>query len=105
MRKILFALFLLGLISSASADKDFEDDEFYGKIESMPENSFEGDWVIDGKTYQVTSETDIDEDDGNAKIGACVEVEIDAGDNDAGRVEQIEVKKYSFLCGFYDLID
>jgi len=28
MRKILFALFLLGLISSASADKDFEDDEF-----------------------------------------------------------------------------
>jgi len=37
MRKILSLLFLLGFMSSA-----FADEEFYGKIESMPENSFEG---------------------------------------------------------------
>ena len=83
MRKILSLLFLLGFMSSA-----FADEEFYGKIESMPENSFEGEWVIDGKSYQVTSET-----------------EIDGGEKDSGAVEEIEVKKYSFLCSVYKFID
>lgn len=100
MKKIILSLALLGFMSSA-----FADEEFHGKIESMPENSFEGEWVIDGKTYQVTSETEIDEDDGNAKVGACVEVEIDGGEKDSGAVEEIEVKKYSFLCSFYKFID
>ena len=45
MRKFLSLLFLVGFMSSA-----FADEEFYGKIESMPENSFEGEWVIDGKS-------------------------------------------------------
>ena len=71
MKKILSLLFLLGFINSA-----FADEEFYGKIESMPADSFEGEWVIDGKSYQVTSDTEIDEEDGNAKVGACVGVLI-----------------------------
>jgi len=100
MKKFLSLLFLLGFMSSA-----FADEEFYGKIESMPENSFEGEWIIDGKSYQVTSETEINEEDGNAKVGACVEVEIDGGEKDSGAVEEIEVKKYSFLCSVYKFID
>ena len=83
MKKFLSLLFLLGFMSSA-----FADEEFYGKIESMPENSFEGEWIIDGKSYQVTSVT-----------------EIDGGEKDSGAVEEIEVKKYSFLCSVYKFID
>lgn len=100
MKKVLITFFVLGFMNTALADE-----EFYGKIESMPENSFEGEWVIDGKTYQVTSETEIDEEDGIAKVGACVEVEIDGGEKDSGAVEEIDVKKYSFLCSFYKFID
>ena len=98
MKKILSLLFLLGFMGSALADE-----EFYGKVESMPENSFEGEWVIDGKSYQVTSETEIDEEDGNAKVGACVEVEIKGEVQRDYRVDEIEVVKYSFLCGLYKL--
>ena len=40
-----------------------------------------------------------------ARVGACVEVEIDGGEKDSGAVEEIDVKKYSFLCSFYKFID
>ncbi|MCH9841874.1 MAG: hypothetical protein K0U03_01460 [Betaproteobacteria bacterium] len=100
MSRILVALFVMAFMNSAFADR-----EFYGKIESMPENTFEGVWVIDGNSYTVTNDTEIDEEDGEAKIGACVEIEIDVGEKDAGAVEEIDVKKMSFLCSFYKFLD
>ena len=80
---ILFAcaVLVLGAVTVAAADEDF-----YGIIESRPEGKV-GTWVIGGRSIEVTERTDLDEDHGPLKVGACVEVEIDDG-----KVEEIETE-------------
>ena len=80
---VLFAcvLLVLGAATVAAADEDF-----YGIIESRPEGKV-GTWVIGGRSIEVTERTDLDEDHGPLKVGACVEVDMDNG-----KVEEIETE-------------
>lgn len=65
------------------------DDDFYGKVETRPDGKT-GAWVINGRTLDVTAETELEEGAGPLVPGACVEVEIDEG-----IVEEIETVKMS----------
>jgi len=47
---------------------------FAGTIESMPQGSYEGQWIIDGRKVQVTNKTLIDETDGRVSLGAYTKV-------------------------------
>ena len=59
-------------------------EEFYGVIESLPNNKA-GSWVVGGRSFDVTEKTELDEDHGPFIVGACVDIEIDDG-----MVEEIE---------------
>jgi hypothetical protein len=48
--------------------------EFSGTVESMPENGYNGIWVIDGREVMVTKNTLIQEKHGSAAVGAYVDV-------------------------------
>ncbi|HMV99760.1 MAG TPA: DUF5666 domain-containing protein [Acidobacteriota bacterium] len=53
-----------------------DDVKFAGTIESLPSNgSLLGDWKVAGKTVRVTSSTKIEQERGQAAVGAEVEVE------------------------------
>lgn len=70
----------------------FADKEFYGTVESRPtENA--GIWVVSGQQLEVTASTKIDNDNGPAVVGSCVEVE-----HKKGVVEEIETVKPK-MCG------
>lgn len=75
--------FVLALPMAAQADEDF-----YGKIESRPDGAKVGQWVIGGRTLDVTAKAELDEGKGPHTVGACVEVEFDDG-----IVEEIETEK------------
>jgi hypothetical protein len=62
------------------------DDDFYGIVQSRPAGKV-GTWVIGGRSFEATRDTDLDEDDGPLRVGACAEVYIDDG-----RVEEIETE-------------
>lgn len=47
----------------------------YGPIESRPDEKV-GTWVIGGRSFTVTDSTELDEEDGPLKVGACAEVEL-----------------------------
>jgi hypothetical protein len=49
--------------------------EFGGKVEKMPEKGYSGEWVIAGKSVQVTDETKIEKEHGELKVGSYVKVE------------------------------
>lgn len=51
--------------------------KYYGVIESMPENSIEGIWIVNDREILVTKDTKIEEEYGKAAVGAYVEVEGD----------------------------
>ena len=79
---LLAAMFALPVTSYA-------DDDFYGKVESRPDDKV-GTWVIDGRNLDVTSATKLKEKIGPLVVGTCVEVEIEEG-----LVEEIETVKMS----------
>jgi hypothetical protein len=81
---VWMSVLMLGLPIASHAD-----DEFYGKIESRPDGKT-GSWVINGRTLEVTAETELEEGAGPMVAGACAEVEIDEG-----IVEEIETVKMS----------
>ena len=60
------------------------DDDFYGTIQSRPDGKA-GTWVVGDRSIDVTDKTELDEDYGLLKVGACAEVEIKGG-----VVEEIE---------------
>lgn len=79
---LLAAIFALPVTSQA-------DDDFYGKVESRPDDKV-GTWVIDGRNLDVTSATRLKEKIAPLAVGTCVEVEIEEG-----LVEEIETVKMS----------
>jgi hypothetical protein len=83
---ILIGIFLL-CVGSAFAKQ-----EFYGIVQTMPEQGYIGTWNIDGKTVYVTKDTKIKEKHGKLAVGAYVEVE---GVNFEGKfiASEIETKK------------
>ena len=77
-------LVLLTGLSVSCADNEVE---YYGVLDHRPEGK-DGMWVIDGKSFSVTDEVELDEDDGPLKAGVCVELEMEDGD-----VKEIESAK------------
>ncbi len=47
---------------------------FSGVIESMPQEAYEGLWVVDGRNVEVNNKTSIDEIDGKASVGAYAKI-------------------------------
>ena len=73
MRKLTIIL-NLGLILLFLVGIAFADREFYGTVQKLPQG-YIGQWVVDGKTVQVTNETKLDFEHGPAKVGSYVKVE------------------------------
>ena len=70
---------LLVFLISISASCSDNDTEYTGILDHRPEGK-DGMWVIDGKSFSVTEEVDLDEDHGPITAGACVELEMEEGD-------------------------
>jgi len=85
-----FKLILPGLLAAfitACADNEVE---YTGVLDHRPEGK-NGMWVIDGKSFSVTEEVELDEDHGPITAGACVELEMD--DGDVKEIESTEMDK------------
>ncbi|MFQ5342072.1 MAG: DUF5666 domain-containing protein, partial [Anaerolineae bacterium] len=52
----------------------YEEYELYGFVESMPEGSFIGAWVVNGTSFEATASTEFLEDDGPLQVWAYVKV-------------------------------
>ena len=72
MRQVAIIIFIGILLSVGNA---FAKQEFYGVVQTMPEQGYVGLWNIDGKTVNVTKDTKIKEKHGKLAVGAYVEVE------------------------------
>lgn len=83
--KMIFVILMLSLSSSCS---DSENEMKYtGLLEHRPEGK-DGMWVIDGQSFSVSGEVDLDEDHGPLNVGTCVELEMEDGD-----VKEIESER------------
>ncbi|WLE98482.1 MAG: DUF5666 domain-containing protein [Candidatus Electrothrix communis] len=69
-----------------------EEIKLYGVIEKMPENGYNGTWVINGKTVLVSDTTRIKEKYGRAAIGRYVEAE-GVRNGDSFTAYEIEVER------------
>ncbi|MGD2055004.1 MAG: hypothetical protein PVG45_12965 [Gammaproteobacteria bacterium] len=79
------ALFTFVVILSASCSDN--DVEYTGILDHRPEGK-DGMWVIEGKSFSVTADVELDEEDGPLQPGSCVEIEMEEGD-----VKEIESAK------------
>ena len=84
--KLLVFAFLTGL-SASCADNEVE---YTGILEHRPEGK-DGMWVIDGKSFSVTEDVELDEGHGPIKVGACIELEME--DGDVKEIESEEAEK------------
>jgi len=80
---LILPVILTGL-SASCADNEVD---YTGILEHRPDGK-DGMWVIDGKSFSVTDEADLDEDHGPITAGACVELEMEDGE-----VQEIESEK------------
>jgi len=70
---------LIIILISLSASCSDNEVEYYGILDHRPEGK-DGMWVIDGKSFSVTDEVELDEDHGPISVGACVGLEMEEGD-------------------------
>ena len=80
-------LLLLAGILLSCADNEVE---YTGILDHRPEGK-DGMWVIDGKSFSVTEDVDLDEDEGPIAVGACVEIEMAEGD--VTEIESVKMEK------------
>jgi len=73
--KTTIIAFLISL-SVSCADNETE---YTGILDHRPEGK-DGMWVIDGKSFSVTDDVELDDDDGPIEAGACVGLEMEDGD-------------------------
>ena len=66
----------LAILITACADNEVE---YTGILDHRPEGK-DGMWVIDGKSFSVTDEVELDEDHGPITAGTCVELEMEDGE-------------------------
>ena len=64
--------------------------EYTGILDHRPEGK-DGMWVIDGKSFSVTEDVDLDEDEGPIAVGGCVEIEMEEGD--VTEIESVAMEK------------
>jgi len=81
---------LIAFLISLSASCSDNEVEYYGILDHRPEGK-DGMWVIDGKSFSVTDEVELDEDHGPIAVGACVELEMD--EDDVKEIESAEMHK------------
>ena len=81
MKKIISFLLagtmvLVGLQMAIASDDHYEKNrsEIYGTVDQMPKELI-GIWIINGRTVEVTSRTQIEQEYGKIKVGSLVEVE------------------------------
>lgn len=93
-RKQLTALAIIACLlpvmtpSLALAKRGGRDDnrwEFYGIVQAKPENGYQGEWVIGGRSFISDHGTEIDESDGYLSVGSCAKVQVRDG-----RVHEID---------------
>ncbi len=75
MKRVLVVLVCAFIVESCTQGQ-YEDDSFYGIIQSRP-NDKVGIWSVGGRSVKVTERTHLEEDDGPLEVGACAEVEIE----------------------------
>ncbi|MCI5167101.1 MAG: hypothetical protein D3903_13655 [Candidatus Electrothrix sp. GM3_4] len=73
-------------------DRSREETKLYGVIEKMPENGFNGTWIINGKKVLVSDTTRIKEKHGRAAIGRYVKAE-GVRNGDSLTAYEIEVER------------
>ncbi|MCI5123595.1 MAG: hypothetical protein D3925_03745 [Candidatus Electrothrix sp. AR5] len=73
-------------------ERSREESEIYGMIEKMPENGFNGMWIINGNNVLVSDRTRIKEKHGRAVIGRYVEAE-GVRNGDSFTAYKIEVER------------
>lgn len=69
--------------------------KFYGTIESMPSNGFAGTWTIAGRSVEVSASTVVEQNLGQAAVGAYVEVKGSLRADGTLAASKIEVKSGS----------
>ena len=57
-------------------DHWFDEDDYHGIIYQRPEEKV-GAWTIGDKTFNIVESTRLDEENGPAVVGQCIEVEFD----------------------------
>ena len=57
-------------------DHWFDEDDYHGIIYNRPEEKV-GAWTIGDKTFNIVESTRLDQENGPAVVGQCVEVEFD----------------------------
>jgi len=77
MKKFL-VVFAFTFIALSVAQVALADNDFYGIVESRPDGKI-GTWIIGGRSFEVSENTELDEDNGPLKVGTCAEVEIENG--------------------------
>ena len=81
---------LIVLLMSLSAACSDNEVEYYGILDHRPEGK-DGMWVIDGKSFSVTDDVELDESHGPIVAGTCVELEMEEGD--VREIESEEMEK------------
>jgi hypothetical protein len=81
---------LIVFLTSLSLSCSDNEVEYTGILDHRPEGK-DGMWVIDGKSYSVTDEVELDEDHGPITAGTCVELEME--DGDVKEIESEEMDK------------
>ena len=84
--KFILILFSIGTLF-ACTDRELE---YTGILDHRPEGR-DGMWVIDGKSFSVTEDVELDEDDGPIAIGGCVGLEME--DGDVTEIESLEMSE------------
>ena len=82
--RLTLLVILAGGLSSCS-DKEIE---FTGILDHRPEGK-DGMWVIDGTSFSVTDDVELDEDQGAITVGTCVGLEME--DGDVTEIESMEI--------------
>ena len=81
---------LLVFLTSLSLSCSDNEVEHTGILDHRPEGK-DGMWVIDGKSFSVTDEVELDEDHGPITAGTCVELEME--DGEVKEIESEEMDK------------
>jgi len=83
--KPVLIVFLTSLFASCSDNEV----EYTGILDHRPEGK-DGMWVIDGKSFSVTDEVELDEDHGPISVGSCVGLDMEDGDVKEIESEEME---------------
>ena len=77
---VAYGLAMLMLLGWQVGLAHAHDAHWVGPIDELPDEGLEGTWIVGGREFEVTADTEIDADDEEIVIDACVEVEYRSRD-------------------------